>query len=107
MICDDCGHYHELENICQICYLKVKEETKIIQDAIMKRLGLNPVEKDVKVNYQGEATNESVLDDKYFVEVPKKRPAWFSANLTSNSVGHSNESKHISLNNDLEGKLEK
>lgn len=36
------------------CYEKVKIETKEMQQAIQKELGLSPVEKDVIVLYDGE-----------------------------------------------------
>ena len=106
VICDECGSWHELENICQICYKKVKEETKFIQQSIMKRLGLMPVEKEIAIGYQGEQAAER---DRYFVEVPKERPAWFSTNLTSNSASHRvGDHSAVSENReDLEGKIEK
>lgn len=43
------------------CYEKVKLETKEMQDAIQKELGLSPVEENVIVLYDGE--KESKTDD--------------------------------------------
>lgn len=40
------------------CYKKVMTETKEMQDAIVNDLGLNPVEKDVVVLYDGEKNDE-------------------------------------------------
>lgn len=105
VICDDCGHWHELENICQICYDKVKAETKFIQESIMKRLGLMPVEKEVAVKYENE---QALEDDRYFVEIPKERPVWFSKNLISNSVDHSVRGRAVvSEDGELKAKIDK
>ena len=104
VICDDCGSWHELENICQICYEKVKQETKLIQGSIMKKLGLEPVEKEVAINYQNE---QAIDEDRYFVEIPKERPVWFSTNLTSNSVSQRVEKSSVAEKSDLEAKIDK
>ena len=105
VICDECGNWHELQNICQACYSKVRKETKLIQESIMKKLGLMPVEKEVAIGYENERATEA---DRYFVEIPKERPAWFSANLTSNSVSHSvGEKAAVSEDRDLQGKIDK
>lgn len=42
------------------CYEKVKLETREMQDAIQKELGLNPVEKNVIVLYEGEKESKPV-----------------------------------------------
>lgn len=103
MICDECGSWHEMSNICQLCYDKVKEETRIIQDAIMKKLGLRPVEKEVNYKYANDDVR--LADDPYFVEIPKERPVWFASNLTSNSVQHRRVTKQPAENTDLEVKI--
>lgn len=41
------------------CYEKVKIETKEIRDAIIKELGLSPVEENVIVLYDGEKDDKS------------------------------------------------
>jgi len=41
------------------CYEKIKIETKEMQNAIQKELGLNPVEKDVIVLYDGERDDKT------------------------------------------------
>lgn len=41
------------------CYEKVKIETKEIRDAIKKKLGLSPVEKNVIVLYDGEKDDKT------------------------------------------------
>lgn len=42
------------------CYTKVKKETKEIQDKIQEKLGLNPIENDVVVLYEGEKLPDEV-----------------------------------------------
>lgn len=69
----------------------------------MKKLGLDPVEKEIKIGYENE---HHLKDDKYFIEIPKERPSWFAKNLISNSVTHrSNKQKAIVENIELEGKI--
>lgn len=41
------------------CYEKVKLETKEMQEAIQKELGLNPVEENVIVLYSGEKESKA------------------------------------------------
>ena len=107
IICEECGNYHESFSICQFCYLKVKEEAKQVQEAMIKKLGLNPVEKEVTISYKGEREN-AIEDDRYFIEIPKERPVWFNSNLISNSVPRAKDNKtKIAENNDLEWEIKK
>ncbi|EFN76574.1 39S ribosomal protein L32, mitochondrial [Harpegnathos saltator] len=82
-MCINCGHHYEANRLCGHCYEKVKLETKEMQDAIQKELGLSPVEENVIVLYDGEKdqkTDEFWKNQKV-VEMPKKRPSWFHQNL--------------------------
>ncbi|XP_034179778.1 mitochondrial ribosomal protein L32 [Osmia lignaria lignaria] len=83
LTCNKCGHHHDVGLLCGYCYEIVKKETKEMQKAIQDALGLEPVEKDVIVLYEGE---KEKLSDEFWqkqriVELPKKRPEWFSQNL--------------------------
>lgn len=59
-----------------------------MQDAIQDKLGLEPVEKEVVVLYEGEKIDESseFFQSKRIVEVKKSRPVWFSKNLLQEST---------------------
>ncbi|KAF8776964.1 39S ribosomal protein L32 like protein [Argiope bruennichi] len=63
------------------CYEKVKSETKLIQDAVMKELKLDPIDKEVVIMYENDSKDSNILNGKRIVEVPKTRPSWFSKNL--------------------------
>ncbi|GLV41304.1 mitochondrial ribosomal protein L32 [Carabus blaptoides fortunei] len=82
-VCNTCGHDHEIGVLCPHCYDKVQQETKSMQDAIQNELGLNPVEKEVIVLYDGEKQQqpEEFWEGKRIVEIKKERPSWFSKNL--------------------------
>nr|CAG4635186.1 EOG090X0IGM [Alona affinis] len=85
--CVSCGHYHEAGRLCPNCYAKIKAETTAIQEEMVKELGLNPVDKEVVIMYEGEKQEH---DDEFFqgkriVEMKKTRPAWFSKNLLQKS----------------------
>uniref|UniRef100_V5HTQ4 Large ribosomal subunit protein bL32m n=1 Tax=Ixodes ricinus TaxID=34613 RepID=V5HTQ4_IXORI len=77
--CDVCGHFHLQHTICGHCYEKVKLETQQLQEAVQQKLGLQPVEREVALVYQGELVPPKL--DAIAVEVPRPRPAWFSKNL--------------------------
>lgn len=36
------------------CYSKIKEETSALQDKMIKEQGLNPIDKEIAILYQGE-----------------------------------------------------
>uniref|UniRef100_A0A4D5RNB5 Large ribosomal subunit protein bL32m n=1 Tax=Ixodes scapularis TaxID=6945 RepID=A0A4D5RNB5_IXOSC len=79
--CEVCGHFHLRHTICGHCYEKVKLETQQLQEAVQQKLGLQPVEREVALVYQGEPMPPKL--DAVAVEVPRPRPAWFSKNLLS------------------------
>ncbi|XP_055903922.1 39S ribosomal protein L32, mitochondrial [Eupeodes corollae] len=81
--CNNCGHDHEIGVLCPNCYAKVRTETQLMQDKIQEKLGLNPVEQEVIVLYEGEKHEQpsEFLDGKRIVEMEKPRPNWFSKNL--------------------------
>ncbi|XP_055945074.1 39S ribosomal protein L32, mitochondrial-like [Argiope bruennichi] len=81
VVCDACGHFHPVHTICGNCYEKVKSETKLIQDAVMKELKLDPIDKEVVIMYENDSKDSNILNGKRIVEVPKTRPSWFSKNL--------------------------
>lgn len=59
------------------------DETKLMQEAIQEKLGLEPIEKEVVVLYSGEKDDKpkEFFESKRIVEIPKERPSWFSKNL--------------------------
>lgn len=59
------------------------DETKAMQDKIQENLGLEPVEKEVVVIYNGEKDEKPLefWEGKRIVEMKKSRPNWFSKNL--------------------------
>ncbi|KAJ6635991.1 39S ribosomal protein L32, mitochondrial [Pseudolycoriella hygida] len=81
--CNQCGHDYEVGLLCPHCYDKVRKETELIQEKIQKELGLDPVDKEVIVLYdgeKGEKPNEQ-WNGKRIVEMQRPRPMWFSKNL--------------------------
>ncbi|XP_015522607.1 large ribosomal subunit protein bL32m [Neodiprion pinetum] len=97
LTCHTCGHDHEAGILCRHCYDKVMGETKEMQTAIVNDLGLNPVEKDVIVLYDGEKSEEMVdyWKNKKIVEVPRKRPNWFQKNLLQRTTEVPSDSKEV------------
>lgn len=79
--CQTCGNYHELRYLCDICYERVKEATKPIQEAMIKAFTGRAVDQDVQVRYRGEA--EQLDTSVKYLEIDDKRPEWFSENLLS------------------------
>uniref|UniRef100_A0A1B6LYK9 Large ribosomal subunit protein bL32m n=1 Tax=Graphocephala atropunctata TaxID=36148 RepID=A0A1B6LYK9_9HEMI len=82
-MCRSCGDHHVAGHLCPTCYSKVKKETEEMHKEIEAVLGVDPVDKEVVVLYQGE--KEGVPDEffkgKRIIEMKKERPAWFSKNL--------------------------
>ncbi|XP_011694038.1 PREDICTED: 39S ribosomal protein L32, mitochondrial [Wasmannia auropunctata] len=99
--CFNCGHPYEAGRLCGHCYEKVKLETKEMQDAIQKELGLSPVEENVIVLYDGE--RESKTDEFWknqrIVEMPKKRPSWFHQNLLQPTTQEPSNKKDVKPTN--------
>ncbi|XP_069681824.1 large ribosomal subunit protein bL32m [Periplaneta americana] len=83
LVCNTCGHHYESGHLCPHCYARVQAETEAMQSAIQEELGLNPVENEVVVLYQGEKEKQpaEVWKGKRIVEMKKERPSWFSKNL--------------------------
>lgn len=68
-----------------------------MQDKIQEQLGLNPIEQDVVVLYEGERGEQpsELLDGKRIVEMPKPRPIWFTKNLLQKSTQQPSNSKEV------------
>lgn len=100
-ICIHCNNNYEAGLLCPHCYNKVVEETKQLQDEIQKHLGLRQIEKGVIVLYENERQHidSENLKKNYIVEIPKKRPSWFTKNLLQKSAQEFNsiESKKNNL----------
>ncbi|XP_075145310.1 mitochondrial ribosomal protein L32 [Haematobia irritans] len=98
--CNHCGHDYEAGHLCPHCYNKVREETKEMQDKIQEKLGLNPVEQDVVVLYEGERSEQpsEMLNGKRIVEMPKPRPIWFTKNLLQKTTQQPSNSKEVKPN---------
>ncbi|KAH0952498.1 hypothetical protein HN011_001018 [Eciton burchellii] len=101
IICVHCGHNYEAGHLCGHCYEKIKIETKEMQDAIQKELGLSPVEKDVIVLYDGERDDklDTYWKNQKIVEMPKKRPAWFNRNLLEPTTQEPSDDKDVKPTN--------
>ncbi|XP_011875994.1 PREDICTED: 39S ribosomal protein L32, mitochondrial [Vollenhovia emeryi] len=97
LMCVNCGYHHEAGRLCGHCYEKVKLETQEMQDAIQEGLGLNPVEKDVIVLYEGERNSETekFWKNQRIVELPKKRPSWFHQNLLEPTTQEPSDKKDV------------
>ncbi|CAK9795838.1 39S ribosomal protein L32, mitochondrial [Anthophora plagiata] len=95
MMCRKCGHDYEGGTLCGYCYEIVKKETQEMQEVIQSSLGLDPVEKDVIVLYEGEKEHlrEDFWKNQRIVEMPKKRPEWFHQNLLQPTTEESTDSK--------------
>ncbi|KAM7364126.1 mitochondrial ribosomal protein L32 [Cochliomyia hominivorax] len=98
--CNQCGHDHEAGILCPHCYNKVREETKQMQDQIQQQLGLNPIEQDVVVLYEGERSEQpsEIVNGKRIVEMPKPRPLWFTKNLLQKTTQQPSNSKEVKPN---------
>ncbi|GIY19855.1 39S ribosomal protein L32, mitochondrial [Caerostris darwini] len=87
IVCDACGHFHPVHTVCGNCYEKVKSETKLMQDAVMKELKLDPIDKEVVVLYENDPKDSESFRGKRIVEMDKVRPSWFSKNLLTKDSG--------------------
>lgn len=81
LTCNVCGHFHLAHTICGNCYDKVKRETETLQKEIISKLGLDPVEKEIKIIYTDDVFPEE--KDVLLIEPQRPRPPWFSKNLMS------------------------
>ncbi|XP_033163114.1 39S ribosomal protein L32, mitochondrial [Drosophila mauritiana] len=95
--CLQCGHDHEMGVLCPFCYQKVLKETELMQSKIQETLGLDPVDKEVIVLYEGEKAEQSTdaLKNKRIVEMKKPRPMWFTKNLLQKSTQQLSETKEV------------
>ncbi|XP_018365923.1 PREDICTED: 39S ribosomal protein L32, mitochondrial [Trachymyrmex cornetzi] len=101
LLCVNCGHHYEAGRLCGHCYEKVKLETKEMQDAIQKKLGLSPVEQNVIVLYDGEKDSKThdFWKNQRIVEMPKKRPSWFHQNLLEPTSQEPSDRKDVKPTN--------
>jgi large subunit ribosomal protein L32 len=88
LICDTCGHHYEAKHLCRNCYDRVQAETESIRKTVESQLGDSPENRSIVVLYENERgkVDESVIENKILVELPKPRPAWFSRNLLEKST---------------------
>ncbi|XP_034661210.1 39S ribosomal protein L32, mitochondrial [Drosophila subobscura] len=95
--CQTCGHDHEMGVLCPFCYNKVLKETEDMQAKIQEKLGLDPIDKEVIVLYEGEKAEQTAenLEGKRIVEMKKPRPMWFTKNLLQKSTQPLSESKEV------------
>lgn len=77
--CPECGHLKQKHILCGFCYAKVCKETALIRQQIQSMEGGPPraPATETVVLYEGE-TPRKTDQDKRIVELPRKRPAWFS-----------------------------
>nr|XP_031829442.1 39S ribosomal protein L32, mitochondrial [Nomia melanderi] len=101
LMCRRCGHHYEAGLLCGYCYEIVKTETKEMMEAIKKELGIEPVEQNVIVLYEGEKEKlkEEFWKTQRIVELPKKRPEWFNSNLLQPTMQEPSEEKDVKLVN--------
>lgn len=79
------------------CYETVRTETEQMQAKIQSQLGLQPVEQEVIVLYEGERGEQpqEFWQGKRIVEMPKARPAWFSKNLLQKTTQPAATTKEV------------
>ncbi|XP_041458213.1 39S ribosomal protein L32, mitochondrial-like [Lytechinus variegatus] len=81
--CETCGNLRQFGYLCGHCLVKIREETKQIQEEMFGELDKDGVlpDKENVVIYEGETLSEDDVRDKHPIELRKKRPAWFSKDL--------------------------
>ncbi|KAG4078344.1 hypothetical protein HA402_013054 [Bradysia odoriphaga] len=99
-VCNHCGHDYEVGLLCPHCYAKVRQETELMQEKIQQQLGLDPVDKEVVVLYDGEKVDQSAefWKGKRIVEMERPRPVWFSKNLLQKSTEPAATTKEVKPN---------
>lgn len=77
--CPECGHLKQKHILCAFCYAKVCKETAKIRYQIKAMEGgpLGAPTVETVILYDGETPNQQDKD-KRIVEMPRKRPYWFS-----------------------------
>jgi len=89
VICNVCGHFHEVHTICGNCYQKVQEETELMKESIQQEWKLDLVDKEVIVVYNNDTKDDSEYwNGKRIVEMKKERPEWFHHNLKVRTKSH-------------------
>lgn len=118
-VCNHCGHDHEVGLLCRKlfsiymsistvnsnnfaanCYDKVRKETELMQEKIQQDLGLDPVDKEIIVLYDGEKGEQpnEYWNGKRIVEMERPRPMWFSKNLMQKSTQPAATTKEVKPN---------
>uniref|UniRef100_A0A0K8TSF4 Large ribosomal subunit protein bL32m n=1 Tax=Tabanus bromius TaxID=304241 RepID=A0A0K8TSF4_TABBR len=98
-VCNQCGKDHEVGVLCPHCYEEVRKETELMQEKIQEELGLNPVDKEVIVLYDGEKDQPpEFYEGKRIVEMKKSRPMWFSKNLMQKTTQQPATTKEVKPN---------
>ncbi|KAM9852454.1 large ribosomal subunit protein bL32m [Aulostomus maculatus] len=77
--CQECGHLKQKHILCGFCYAKVSKETARIRKQILEMEGgpLRAPAVETVVIYESETLSQQDKD-KRIVEMPRKRPLWFS-----------------------------
>jgi len=89
IVCDRCGHHHELHTICGHCYQRVKQESDLIVDEIRKRFHYSePIEEEVTIRYKNDNRSDNEVKGRRVVEMDRQRPDWFADNLLAKSAGN-------------------
>ncbi|XP_002740678.1 large ribosomal subunit protein bL32m-like [Saccoglossus kowalevskii] len=78
--CEVCGQPKLLYHLCGNCLEKVKAETEAVREKLGKEWSWNTPQTETIVLYEGEKVSEQDKD-KHIVEVPRKRPSWFTKDL--------------------------
>lgn len=83
------------------CYDKICKETELIQEKIQQELGLDPVDKEVIVLYEGEKGERpnEYWNGKRIVEMERPRPMWFSKNLMQKTTQPAATTKEVKPDN--------
>jgi len=68
-----------------------------MQEKIQEQLGLEAIEQEVVVLYEGEKAEQSaeILKGNRIVEMKKPRPMWFTKNLLQKSTQQASETKEV------------
>lgn len=82
------------------CYDKVRKETEQMQEKIQLELGLDPVDKEVVVIYDGEKGEQpnEFWNGKRIIEMERPRPMWFSKNLIQKTTQPAATTKEVKPN---------
>lgn len=87
-------------NVSAHCYDKVRKETELMQEKIQQDLGLDPVDKEIIVLYDGENGEQpnEYWNGKRIVEMERPRPIWFSKNLMQKTTQPAATTKEVKPN---------